>query len=108
MERKERGIAVPFAETIREFYVRVGEKSAPLGIGCAWIGGATDAETLKTYLATLETAYERGFRCFDTSAMYGGSEFRVGKFLQRIDRKSVFLATKAHIPAAYRPDEAAQ
>jgi len=45
--------------------------------------------------ALLERCYAAGFRYYDTSRAYGESERVVGQFLRRIDRKTVFVATKA-------------
>jgi aryl-alcohol dehydrogenase-like predicted oxidoreductase len=46
----------------------------------------------------LESAYAAGFRYFDTSAAYGQSEVVVGRFLGRIPRQTIFLASKSKLP----------
>lgn len=79
----------------------------PLGMGCATIGNRGDTVSLETAQAALRRAYERGLRYIDTSAKYGGSEFRVGRFLRDIPRESVFVATKSPIPPQLSPEEAA-
>src|ERR1044072_6818080 len=84
-----------FREEVQRFYVQVDGKTLPLGMGCATIGGAGDSETQRRFQATLEAAYEGGMRYFDTSVLYGGSEFRVGRFLRGIDRSNVFVATQS-------------
>ena len=96
-----------FRNEVSRFYATYNGKSLPLGQGCAWLGGGTDEAGLKRYQATLDLAYQSGIRYYDTSAQYGGSEFRVGDFVRRIDRKTIFLATKSPIPAVYTPKEAA-
>lgn len=67
-----------------------------MGVGCAWVGrGESYRTTLKEDVSLLMRCYETGFRFFDTAREYGESELTVGEFLQNIDRKTVFLATKA-------------
>ncbi|HZP83339.1 MAG TPA: aldo/keto reductase [Chthonomonadaceae bacterium] len=97
----------PYCEEVRRFYTRLGDKTLPLGLGCAYLGQAGDADTQRRYQETLEQAYASGMRYYDTAEMYGGSEFRVGRFLRTIDRDTVFVATKSTIPEELTPDEAA-
>lgn len=91
---------------IARHYPRIGGETLPLGMGCATIGRETDADGLKQIQATLAAAYQSGLRYFDTSAQYGGSEFRVGTFLRGVPRAGVFVATKSPLPDALTPDEA--
>lgn len=95
-----------FREEIGQFHAVVDGQTLPLGMGCATIGSAGDAATLRRYQATLDHAYERGLRYFDTSVMYGGSEFRVGEFLSRVPRETVFVATKTTLLSSLSPGEA--
>jgi aryl-alcohol dehydrogenase-like predicted oxidoreductase len=76
-------------------------------MGCAYLGGEADAQRLYQCQQTLERAYFRGVRYFDTAEMYGGSEFRLGRFLRGIDRRTVFVATKSRVHPALTPEEAA-
>jgi D-threo-aldose 1-dehydrogenase len=71
------------------------------------LGRGGDATTQRRYQETLENAYVAGFRYYDTAELYGGSEFRVGKFLRTVPRNSVFVATKSRIPPQLTPEEAA-
>ncbi|HZT41577.1 MAG TPA: aldo/keto reductase [Chthonomonadaceae bacterium] len=99
--------APDFRQEVTRFYARLNGNSLPLGLGCAYIGEAGDAARQKRYQETLEQAYEAGFRYFDTARLYGGSEFRLGRFLWSVDRASVFVATKTTLPPALTPEEAA-
>ena len=94
-------------EEIGRFRAQVGGHRLPLGMGCATIGQGGDAETLRRFHRTLEFAYENGLRYYDTSVLYGGSEFRVGRFLRGVARETVFVATKSLLPSALSPEEAA-
>lgn len=95
-----------FREYVRQFQARLAGVSLPIGMGCATIGQGADEARYEQFLATLYAAYDRGVRYYDTSAQYGGSEFRVGRWLRDVPRETVFLATKSPIPAALRPEEA--
>ncbi len=97
-----------FREEIGRFYAMMDGQALPLGMGCATIGGASDAESLRRYQVTLDAAYENGLRYYDTSVAYGGSEFRVGEFLSRVPRETVFVATKSTVLPSLSPDEARQ
>lgn len=96
-----------YREEAKEFYFQANNRRLPLGLGCAYIGEAGNAETQKLYRKTLDEAYEAGLRYYDTAELYGGSEFRVGQFLRTVDRSSLFVATKSRIPEALTPAEAA-
>lgn len=106
-ERMRKNEVRPFREEVRRFYVGSGPEALPLGMGGAAIGSAADLDTYRRFQATLEAAYAGGIRYFDTSRQYGGSEFRLGRFLRTIDRSTVFVATKAPIPTPLTPEEAA-
>jgi len=97
-----------FRTEVRRYYARLNGRALPLGLGCATIGEAGDAARQSGYQQTLEQAYEAGFRYYDTARLYGGSEFRVGRFLRSVERASVFVATKTTLPAALTPEEAAR
>lgn len=96
----------PFREEVRRFYTRLPGDAIPLGMGCAYLGGEADTERLNQYRLTLEQAYARGVRYFDTAEMYGGSEFRLGSFVRCVDRSSLFLATKSRVHPSLTPEEA--
>jgi aryl-alcohol dehydrogenase-like predicted oxidoreductase len=95
-----------FREEVARYHLRLEDRTLPLGLGCAYIGQAGDADRQRAYQETLEQAYAAGFRYFDTAELYGGSEFRVGKFLKTVPREEVFVATKTRIPDALTPQEA--
>jgi D-threo-aldose 1-dehydrogenase len=78
-----------------------------VGLGCAYLGGGRpDAKRLAEVQAVLDAAYEAGFRHFDTAELYGASEFRLGDFVRRAERKSLFLSTKSRVPDYLAPAEA--
>lgn len=95
-----------FRTEVRAYYCEYNGEKLPLGMGCAALGGPADTLALARFQATLDAAYECGIRYFDTSVNYGGSEFRLGQFLRRVPRDSLFVATKSGIPSAYTPCEA--
>ena len=95
-----------FRREVGRYYPRIGGETLPLGMGCATMGRGTDAAGLARYQATLAAVYESGLRYFDTSAQYGGSEFRLGRFLRGVPREGVFIATKSPLPGELTPDEA--
>jgi aryl-alcohol dehydrogenase-like predicted oxidoreductase len=97
----------PFREEVRRFHIRLPGGTIPLGMGCAYLGGDADTERLQQFQQTLEQAYARGVRYFDTAEMYGGSEFRLGRFVRSADRSSLFLATKSRVIPSLTPEEAA-
>jgi aryl-alcohol dehydrogenase-like predicted oxidoreductase len=83
---------LPIKEKIRQYRWNFEGRSIPMGVGCAWVSAA---ESEKEGLEILLKSYETGFRYYDTSRRYGESERMVGRFLGEIDRKTIFLATKA-------------
>ncbi|MDR1947908.1 MAG: aldo/keto reductase [Spirochaetaceae bacterium] len=90
---------LPIKEKIRQYRWAFEGRSIPMGIGCAWVSAE---ENEKENLKILCKSYETGFRYYDTSRRYGESELMVGRFLREIDRKTIFLATKA----GFRPQDA--
>jgi aryl-alcohol dehydrogenase-like predicted oxidoreductase len=95
-----------FREAIEQFLPVVEGHPLRLGMGCATLGNKSDAASLMQYQATLDAAYEQGLRYYDTSVLYGGSEFRVGEFLRRVPRENVFIATKSTVLPSLTPAEA--
>ncbi len=67
-----------------------------LGFGTAPLGGWPIEVTDKSANDTLETAWMRGVRYFDTAPLYGSgmSEIRLGKFLQTQKRSDFVISTK--------------
>ena len=67
-----------------------------LGLGTAPLGGLFAAVDEATALATVERAWERGVRFFDTAPLYGHglSERRLGRALAGKPRDEYVLATK--------------
>lgn len=67
-----------------------------LGLGGAPLGDLYERIPEERALATLEAAYERGIRLFDTSPLYGYglSEHRFGHVLRQKPRASYVLSTK--------------
>ena len=89
----------PILERIKKHAWKFEGRDIPLGVGCAYFGAAADyRETLPGDLKLLERLYNLGFRYFDTSRSYGNSEQAVGELISRIDRNSIFLATKSKFP----------
>jgi D-threo-aldose 1-dehydrogenase len=74
----------------------VGLRLPRLGLGTAPLGGLFDAVDEDTALATVERAWERGIRFFDTAPLYGHglSERRLGRALAGRPRDEYVLATK--------------
>jgi D-threo-aldose 1-dehydrogenase len=66
------------------------------GMGTAPLGGLFEAVSDETAHATIELAWERGVRFFDTAPLYGLglSEQRLGRFLVGRPRDDFVLATK--------------
>lgn len=96
---------IRYRDLVRSFYWQAEGRALPLGLGCAYLGQPGDADAQRGFRQTLDDAYAAGLRYFDTAEMYGGSEFRVGEFLARIPRESVFIATKSRIDPAFTPQE---
>ncbi|MDR1600212.1 MAG: aldo/keto reductase [Oscillospiraceae bacterium] len=76
---------------IRRFRWRLDGRELPFGVGCAWLSAEDNRDG---NIDLLLRCYESGARFFDTSRDYGESELMVGGMLRRIDRGSVFIATK--------------
>ena len=67
-----------------------------LGFGCAPLGGWPVAVSDQDANISLETAWSRGIRYFDTAPLYGSgmSEKRLGNFLQKQQREEFVISTK--------------
>ncbi|WP_194410204.1 aldo/keto reductase [Microbacterium cremeum] len=81
-------------ETIRPLTPEGAHPS--LGLGCAPIGNLYAPVSERAAEATVEEAYGRGIRFFDTAPHYGAgvSEVRLGRALAGVDRDTVSIATK--------------
>jgi aryl-alcohol dehydrogenase-like predicted oxidoreductase len=96
-------------EILRKFWLENANSRIPFGMGCAWLGkGYPDRNEVRERLLTFETAYELGFRYYDTARAYGDSEWVVGEFVPSVPRGSIFLATKFHLPKVEDPRLAAE
>lgn len=75
---------------------RSGVKVSSVGLGCAPLGEMFALVDEDTAQRTLQAAWDRGIRYFDTAPEYGMglSEQRVGRFLRYQDRSSFVLSTK--------------
>ena len=90
---------LPMLERIKDYYWKFEGREIPLGVGCANFGDAADYRaTLTGDLKLMDRLYQLGMRYFDTSRTYNNSEQAVGEFISRIDRSTVFLATKSRFP----------
>lgn len=90
---------LPIKEKVNNFLWHFDGRKLRLGVGCAWCGLADNYhDVLDKDLALLMRCYEEGFRYFDTSRSYHNSEQIVGEMVKRIDRNSIFLATKSRFP----------
>ncbi len=87
---------IPIKEKIMCYLWNHKGRILRMGVGCAWLGREGEGH-FKEGADILEACYKAGFRYFDTSRHYGESEQAVGQFVRRIDRKSIFLATKSPI-----------
>ena len=67
-----------------------------LGFGCAPLGGWPVAVSDQDANLSLETAWIKGIRYFDTAPLYGSgmSEKRLGNFLQKQNRDDFIISTK--------------
>ena len=67
-----------------------------LGFGCAPLGGWPVAVSDQDASLSLETAWSKGIRYFDTAPLYGSgmSEKRLGNFLQKQKREDFVISTK--------------
>jgi D-threo-aldose 1-dehydrogenase len=70
--------------------------SAPIGFGCSGLGNLYEMVPDALADATLDEAWQAGYRYFDTSPFYGFglSELRVGRFLRSVPRRDFILSTK--------------
>ncbi|MGH7118451.1 MAG: aldo/keto reductase [Acetobacteraceae bacterium] len=75
---------------------RSGLSVSCLGLGGAPLGDLYERIPEERAIATLDAAYERGIRLFDTAPLYGYglSEHRFGHVLRRKPRASYVLSTK--------------
>ena len=67
-----------------------------LGLGCAPIGGWPNLVTEEDAYSTIEAAWEKGLRYFDTAPLYGSgmSETRLGNFLRKKNKNDYVISTK--------------
>ena len=100
--------AVSFKEVVKNYLLKSAAQTIPYGLGCAYLGRNHENRITKGDILTLETAYQLGFRYFDTSRAYGRSEFVVGAFIPSVPRESIFLATKFNVPRIQDPRQAAE
>ncbi len=98
-----------FKEAVQPYMFSDNGRRIPYGIGCAWLGRGRDyRDRLEDDLLTLETAYQLGFRYYDTAPYYGDSEFVAGEFVASVPRESIFLATKFNLKPGVSLPEASQ
>ncbi len=84
-----------FSHLVRSFWL---EGRIPYGLGCAWLGHGLQGQAAhQDAQQTLETAYDLGFRYFDTAPVYGETEVFLGEFVPHVPRPSIFLATKVEL-----------
>jgi aryl-alcohol dehydrogenase-like predicted oxidoreductase len=101
MQQEKLQEKLPIKEKIKQHLWRKDDgRTLRIGVGCAYVGkGEGDTLTdMENDMKVLMTTYEKGFRYYDTSADYQGgrSETMLGKFIKRIPRDSIFLATKSN------------
>ena len=74
-----------------------------LGLGGAPIGGWPVLVTEEDAYSTIEAAWERGIRYFDTAPLYGSgmSEKRLGNFLSKKNKNDYVISTKVGRPVSY-------
>lgn len=89
----QKSISQPLAE---KKLGRTSVNLTQLGFGGAPIGQLFEKVSEENALATLQAAWNRGIRYFDTAPWYGVglSEHRLGSFLYQKDRKDFILSTK--------------
>lgn len=98
-----------FKQFVQAFLNHSFQSPLRYGIGCAWVGrGERYRKHLKADLKMLETAFQLGFRYFDTAPYYSNSEFVVGEFVRTIHRESIFLATKFNLAKGFTPSQASE
>jgi len=108
IERIPKPERIPILERLKGFGWKFEGRDIPFGVGCAYYGGPADGDyrdTLAADLKLLERIYSLGIRYYDTSRSYGNSEQSLGEFISRIDRSTIFLATKSRYP--FREDKKA-
>ena len=68
-----------------------------LGFGCAPLGGWPVAVSEQDANLSLETAWSKGIRYFDTAPLYGSgmSEKRLGNFLQKNKKRRLCYFNKS-------------
>lgn len=73
-----------------------GPSVTRIGLGCAPFGNLFTEVSDEDVQATVDTAWEKGVRFFDTAPLYGHglSEIRLGKALARYPRDQYVLASK--------------
>jgi len=74
-----------------------GEVVMELGLGTWALGGVGYGDVSeRDAIETMEFAYQSGIRFFDTADFYGfgESEKRISRFLKRISKKDIWIATK--------------
>jgi aryl-alcohol dehydrogenase-like predicted oxidoreductase len=88
-----------YTETVKQYRLNLNGNRIPYGMGCGWVGQPKEnyKETIKAALLAFETAYEFGFRYFDTAPAYANGERVLGEFVPAVPRSDIFLATKVEL-----------
>jgi len=75
---------------------RTGLSLSVLGFGGTGLGNMYNAMSERDVIATLDAAYDRGLRYYDTAPLYGHglSEHRLGSALRRFADSNVVVSTK--------------
>jgi aryl-alcohol dehydrogenase-like predicted oxidoreductase len=95
-----------FTQFVKDYWLTTSRGRIPYGMGCAWLGRSSDYQkNLRLDLQTLETAYQLGFRYFDTAPVYGRSECVLGDFVPSVPRCCIFLATKVELAEVTDPQQ---
>ena len=79
-----------------------GHSVSALGLGCVSMSDAYGQADESESFAAMQAALDRGVDFFDTADMYGkgGNESLIGRFMKKVGRERVFIATKfGSIPA---------
>jgi D-threo-aldose 1-dehydrogenase len=90
--------------------VKVGKTEVTvgrLGLGTAALGFMYEPVNTQDAVDTVQYAYDKGIRYFDTAALYGAglSEVRLGSVLSKLPRDSFTVATKAGYIIPETPNE---
>lgn len=94
---------IPFKEEVQRYLLG----KIRYGMGCAWLGRQyKNKKKVEENIQTLISAYNLGFRYFDTSEAYGMSEKVIGAFIPTIPRNNIFLASKSRLPETGTPQHA--